>query len=310
MLAIPLAKKIAELFLILFSAAALVKKGVLKTEDSRMLSRLLLYFASPCVVFNAFRTALSPDITRGLLIAVGMAVAFHLLFFLIAFLLKRIWKATEVEQASLVFTNAGNLVIPLVAYALGEEWVIYVSGYVVVFNVLFWTAGIRLFDRENGTDVKKVLLNPNILAVAAGLILMVSGLTLPEPLGLAFSDVAGMIGPLSMIATGIVVGSMKVRDLIANKRVFGILFFRMIVCSGLAVLLAALSGIAGRVPSGKIIVLIPLLSAIAPSASNVNLAAILYNHDAKYASAINIMTILCCIATIPLWVLVFEAIVR
>jgi len=53
---------------------------------------------------------------------------------------------------------------------------------------------------------------------------------------------------------------------------------------------------------------ISLLAAIAPSASNINQVAILYNHDAKYASAINILTTLSCIAFVPLWVMVFEAI--
>ena len=87
------------------------------------------------------------------------------------------------------------------------------------------------------------------------------------------------------------------------------ILFRMVLCSGTAVLCAALSGIAGRIPSGQWIVMIPLLSAIAPSASNINQVAILYNKDAKYASAINILTTLSCILTIPLWILLYEAIV-
>ena len=56
--------------------------------------------------------------------------------------------------------------------------------------------------------------------------------------------------------------------------------------------------------------LIPLLSAIAPSASNINQVAILYNKDAQYASAINILTTLSCIVTIPVWVMVYEALMR
>ena len=307
MIAIPLAKKILELFLILIATAALVKVGLLKAEDSRVLSRVALYFVIPCVVFNSFRKDLTPEITQGLLIAVGMAIVYHIIFFGIAEILRRVWKANEVERGSIIFTNAGNLVIPLVAYALGEEWVIYVSGYVLVYNVLFWTMGIRMFDRESGTDLKKLILNPNILAVLAGLTVLITGLKLPETVGLAFNDVAAMIGPLSMIITGMVVGDMKLRELTENRRVFGVILFRMVICSGIAVGLTALSGLAGNIPSGKTMMLIPLLSAIAPSANNINQAAILYNHDAKYASVISILTTLSCIVTIPLWVTVFEA---
>lgn len=309
MITLPLAEKIAELFLILFATAALVKTGVFRADYSRVLSRISLYFVTPCVIFNSFQKELTPEVSQGLLITVLLAVAFHLVFFLVAFVLRRAWKATEVERASVIFTNAGNLIIPLVSYVLGPEWVIYVTGYLLVFNVLFWTVGIRMFAGKSAVSLRKVLLNPNILAVAAGVILMVSGLKLPRPLSVAFGDMAGMIGPLSMMITGMVVGGMKARDLVVNRRVFGVVLFRMVLCSGLAVLLAAVSGIPHSIPAGKSIVMIPLLSALAPSASNINQVAILYNRDAPYASAINILTTLSCIATIPLWILLYDALV-
>ncbi len=305
MIAIPLAKKIAELFLILFATAALVKTNVLKAENSKVLSKLSLYFVTPCVVFNSFQKELTPEIQRGLLIAAALAVGFEALFFLVAALLRRFWKATEVERASIVFTNVGNLVIPLVAFAKGQEWVIYTSAYILVFNLLFWTVGVRMFDSENALSFRKALLNPNILAIVAGMVTLFSRLRLPEPLALAFSDVAAMIGPLSMMITGMVVGGMTVRGMFANRRVFGVVFFRMILSSGLAVLAAVLA--ARALPLDRNIVMIVLLAALAPSASNINQVAILYNKDAQYASAVNVLTTLSCIVTIPLWVMLYEA---
>ena len=304
MIAIPLAKKIAELFLILFTTAALVRGGVLKTENSKVLSKLSLYFITPCVIFNSFQKELTPEIRQGLLIAAALAVCFQALFFLITALLKRVWRATEVERASVAFTNVGNLIIPLVAFVKGQDWVIYTSAYILVFNVLFWTVGVRMFDSENAPGVRKVLLNPNILAIAAGLVTLFTRLRLPEPVALAFSDVASMIGPLSMMITGMVVGGMTFRGMFANRRVFSVIFFRMILASGLAVCIAVLA--ARLLPVDRAIVMIPLLAALAPSASNINQVAILYSKDAPYASAINVLTTLSCIATIPLWVMVYE----
>ena len=305
MIAVPLAKKIAELFLILFAAAALVKTRVLKTEDSRVLSKLSLHFVTPCVIFNSFQEELTPEIQQGLLIAGALAVVFQVLFFGVSALLRRFWKATEVERASVVFTNVGNLIIPLVAFAKGQSWVIYTSAYILVFNVLFWTVGVRMFDSESRPSLRKTLLNPNILAIVAGMIVLFTRLRLPEPLALAFSDVAAVIGPLSMMITGMVVGGMTFRGMFANRRVFGVIFFRMVLASGMAVCAAA---VAARVlPVDRAIVMIPLLGALAPSASNINQVAILYNRDAPYASAVNVLTTLTCIVTIPLWVIVYEA---
>ena len=307
MIAIPLAKKIAELFLILFATAALVRSGILKSEHSRVLSKLSLHFVTPCVIFSSFQKELTPEIAQGLLISAAMAVGFQALFFLIAMLYRKFWKATEVERASVVFTNVGNLIIPLVAFVKGQDWVIYTSAYILVFNVLFWTVGIRMFDSGNRLSVRKALLNPNILAIFAGLITLFTRLQLPEPLALAFSDVAAMIGPLSMMITGMVVGGMTLRGLFANHRIFGVILVRMFAASGLAVCAAVLA--ARLLPVDSAIVMIPLLGALAPSASNINQVAILYNKDAPYASAINVLTTLSCIATIPFWVMVYESLV-
>ena len=307
MIAIPLVKKIAELFLILFATAALVKTGVLKAENSKVLSRLSLYFVTPCVVFNSFMKELTPEIWTGLITAAALAVGFQAIFFLVAAVLRRLWKATEVERASVVFTNVGNLVIPLVAFVKGQDWVIYTSAYILVFNLLFWTLGVRMFDHEGPLNLGKLLLNPNLLATSAGLVALFTQLKLPEPIALAFSDVASMIGPLSMMITGMVVGGMTARGMFANRRVFGVIFFRMILASGLAAFAAVL--IARNLPVDKSIVLIPLLGALAPSGSNINQMAILYNKDAQYASAINVLTTLSCIATIPLWVTLYQALV-
>ena len=308
MIAVPLAKKIAELFLILFAAAALVKTGILKTENSKILSRLSLYFITPCVIFNSFQKELTAGIGQGLLIAVALAVGFELIFFLVAAVLRRIWKATEVERASVVFSNVGNLVIPLVSFVLGPEWIIYTSAYILVFNLLFWTVGIRMFDRESAPGIRKILLNPNLLATWAGLITLFFRLKLPEPVALAFSDVAAMIGPLTMMITGMMIGGMTFLGMFSNRRVFGVIFFRMILASGLAVLAAVL--VARFLPVDRNVVMIILLGAIAPSASNINQVAILYNRDAGYASAINVLTTLSCIVTIPLWIMLFEALIR
>lgn len=54
MLSLILLQQIAQLFIIIFLGWAIVKAGILKSEDSRVLSMLLLYVIIPCVILNAF----------------------------------------------------------------------------------------------------------------------------------------------------------------------------------------------------------------------------------------------------------------
>ena len=50
-----LMQQIAQLFLILLMGYAVVKAGLLKASDSKVLSVVFVYLVMPCVVLNAFQ---------------------------------------------------------------------------------------------------------------------------------------------------------------------------------------------------------------------------------------------------------------
>lgn len=64
MLSLILLQQIAQLFIIIFLGWAIVKAGILKSEDSRVLSMLLLYVIIPCVILNAFQIERTTDTVR------------------------------------------------------------------------------------------------------------------------------------------------------------------------------------------------------------------------------------------------------
>ena len=66
------------------------------------------------------------------------------------------------------------------------------------------------------------------------------------------------------------------------------------------------SGLAALVPDGQSILMISLLAASAPAAANVTQIAQVYGHEGDYAGAINVITTLLCIGTMPLMVLLYQ----
>lgn len=69
-----LAGKITELTLIVLMGAALVKAGLLKSENSYTLSVIALYLISPSVMIHAFQMDNTPQIIEGLKLSVMLAV--------------------------------------------------------------------------------------------------------------------------------------------------------------------------------------------------------------------------------------------
>ena len=83
-------------------------------------------------------------------------------------------------------------------------------------------------------------------------------------------------------------------------------FLRLVAVPGIALLLLKVSGLVNGSLDGKKILLIVFLAVITPSASTVTQMCQVYGNDSKYASAVNVMTTLLAIVTMPLMVLLFQ----
>ena len=120
-LSLLLAEQIVSLFLFVAAGYASVKAGLFKSEDSKVISNMVVYICSPCMVIYSFQIELTKDKVQGLLLAAGAAVLVHILLIVWTTLLRRPLNLNSIERASLIYTNAGNLIIPLVAAVMGLE---------------------------------------------------------------------------------------------------------------------------------------------------------------------------------------------
>ena len=128
-MALALLIKIGSLFIIALGAYALVKFRVLRSEDSRTLSLIMLYLICPCTIISAFQIDSTPELRSGLLLAFAAAVIIHIGLLLFNLLIRKPLRMSPVEQASVIYSNAGNLIIPIVSALLGQEWVVYLRLY-------------------------------------------------------------------------------------------------------------------------------------------------------------------------------------
>ena len=101
-----LMQQIAQLFLILLMGYAVVKTGLLKASDSKVLSVVFVYLVMPCVVLNAFQIKDTPEIRTGLLYSMGIAVGMHVVFLLLNALFRKALKLDAVEQFNIIYSNA------------------------------------------------------------------------------------------------------------------------------------------------------------------------------------------------------------
>lgn len=306
MTAILLIRKIFQLFLIMGLGFTVVKTGVVKSEDSKVLSKLALYLLVPFVILNAFQLELTPEIQKGMFYAFFMSALMHIVQIGIGAAGKKLIHLDTVEQNSVIYSNAVNLIIPLVMYILGPEWVIYSSAVAAVQQVFLWSHCVGSFAGWENMSVRKMLLNVNMLSVMGGIVLLVTGVRLPAIVNEVADSMGGMLGPFAMLIVGMLLADTDLKEMIRRKRLFLVVFLRMIFCPTLFLILLKLSQPETLLTDGHSIALTVLLTASSPTATTVTQFAQLYGRDANYAGAINIATTLVCIVTMPLFVYIYE----
>lgn len=293
----------------IFMGYLIVKTGLVRDDDSKVLSKIILYLIVPCVIINAFQVDYTTDTVKGLLIAFAASVMTQVILLVVISVAGRLLHLNEVEVASVYYSNSGNLIVPIVTFILGQEWVLYGCVFMSVQLVFLWTHCKKIISREASYDWKKIILNINMISIFIGVILFFTKIRLPEIIGNTLASVGTMIGPASMIVTGMLFAGMNLKQIFANKRVYFITFLRLIAVPLIALVLIKLSNLASFSADGNKIMLIVFLAIITPSASTVTQMCQVYGNDSRYASAINVMTTLLSIITMPVMVMLFQMII-
>ena len=305
MISLLLILKIAQLFAIMSIGYLITKLNVVKEEDSLVMSKISIYVLLPAAILNSFNTELSGTVKQGLIIAFIASISVHIIFYVIDVVYKKTVRASSVERASIIYPNVANLIIPIVTYILGNEWVIYICAYLSVQIVFLWTHGIGMFDVEKKKILSKIIFNPCILSIAVGLLLMFCKIKLPRIVWEIPASLGNMLGPVSMLIAGMVLAQSDLKSLLGHKRAYFILLMRMIVCPVIVLLLFKFASTLIVVENSKNILLITFLSSISPTAATIMQFSQIYDNDVELAVSANIITTISCIVTMPVLVFLY-----
>ena len=291
--------KIAQLFVFMLLGFLSVKVKLLKSEDSSVLSKMLLYILTPAIVLEAFDVDMTPEIMKGFILSLVAAIFVHFLLLVIDFVYKKTLRPGVVERACAMYSNCGNLLIPIVVSVLGKEWVIYSSGFLCVQLFFVWTRGISLFSGEKAFVPKKIFTNVVLITVIIGILMSVLKLRLPVFLKGITTPMGDMVGPISMFVCGMIATDVKPKKIFRDKRTYIVVLIRMVVTPIICLVVLRASLFFIPIPLAQSILFITYLAAIAPTGTSAVQFAQLYDKEPEFVVSINIITTLLCIATMP-----------
>lgn len=293
-------KQLVIMIIITLAGYIFARIAKVTDEQQKFMSRLLLYFINPFLVLNSFNMEFTWLKFRQLWFAAFIALILHAVMILLGLLSSK----EKLDRVAVTFTNCGFVGIPLIRGVFGDEGVFYLMGYLIVFNVLIWTYGYYQFCGK--TNLKKIITNPNIIAVAIGLVMFCLPFKLPELLQKPIVMIADINTPMAMLLLGILFARFEF-DRTYIARLVKTMFFRLIVTSicNLGVILLAYK-IFANVQDIKMMLFAIYICSMCPVATTIPGLAVVFDHDKSFASLLVTISSVFCILTIPSFVALAE----
>ena len=284
------------LFLYMLCGVVVAKLNIIREDNRQPLVRLLMDVAMPMMVLNAFNKPTTWDEIKASVWIMVIALAGCLVTMGIGFVLwrKQPENKRKVLMYASMFSNSGNAGLPIVNLVFGPEGVFYASMYLIPPRILQWTVGMGFFTKpEKGGWVKNVLLNPMVIMIYIGAVLMATNWQIPGVFGTAIENLGAMTAPLSMILIGATLAHMNPRMLL-DKTVLLISFLRLIAFPALFIAILKL------VHADALTMNIAVILLAMPVASNTAAMAERYGGDYVFASACISVSTLMSVVTVPL----------
>lgn len=273
--------------MVLFKLKLVDEKGV------GQLSNIALYVATPCVVVQALAIPFDKEqLVTGLWV-----MAFFLVIFALSIAIGRFGcgKADRIGTFAVVFSNSGFVGIPLIQGILGQEYVFFVTMTMVIGTITFWTYGVYLMSGDKGeVSVKKIVTNPNFIAVIIGVILFFAPVELPYVIKQTLAGMANLNTGLGMIILGATLGASNIGLMVSDRRLYKATFLRLVAVPLVCIPVLMLMPVPFEVR------MVMMIIAAAPAASATSMLALKYGGDYSYGTGLSIGTTIVSMLTMPL----------
>lgn len=320
--------KVLLIMLVLFAFAVpgfiLRKTGLVKSDSLYSISNILLCFAQPMLIIQAF--AVDPIAPTGetllnFLWVFLFSVAAILLTFGASKLVFLFMKGEEQRRRRdlLVFvgtfSNCAFVGIPFVDMFTGgdSEAMMYITVFTVAFNLLLWTLGAYLITQDKKQiSLKKALLNPCTIGSVVGFLLFL----VPQINIFNMEEVAelqqivtyggGMTAPLSMLVVGVRIAELSPKKLFCDRGIYLASLVRLVLSAALTYLLILPFKLTGVFADAPYVLLAPVIAMAMPPAASVVAFAEKLDGEKEYAAAAYSTGTLLSIVTLPVAMLLIS----
>ena len=293
---------VISLFLIMLVGVYGSRRGIITQEINNGLINVLIDIILPFMVISSFTSTFDISIKSNLAKGFYYSLFTYLILIISSYILLKPIKGDKrtIIHFANVFTNTGYIGFPVLNSIYGAEGVVYGSIFNMFFVIFVWTYGLKLFKGhiDKGQlrkEIIKTLLNPSIIAVVIGVLIVLFNIELPKIINNSINSVGSISGPLSMIIIGVIVSKSRIGNNFRDWKLYYGLTIKMVVLPLILIFVSLL--IDRSVVSNSVIIIASM-----PAAAMTSIFAESYNKEEDFASIIVLLTTLLSVISIPILV--------
>ena len=296
------AQQVGVLFALIAVGYVCRKTNFLSDAFVKGCVNLLLLIVTPCLIVHVFQRPFTGTALANLGLALAFAFAAHLIGIVFA---EICFHRTDERQRGVlkfatVFSNGGFMAIPLEYALLGPDGAFYGALYVVMFNFLCWTYGLKVMcGHLKDMNHRILFINPGTVGIAIGLPLFLTSTTLPVILHNPIKYIADLNTPLAMIVIGFYLADARFAAYFRCVPALVASALRLVVIP--ALVLSGLVAARGMHLDPTMAIALTA-SASAPVAAMDTMFASKYGRDVDVSVGLVAMTTILSIATMPILV--------
>ncbi|GAB4073807.1 AEC family transporter [Barrientosiimonas marina] len=294
-------QEMIQLYVIGIIGFTVRKTGILNQATDHVLTQLILYVTLPALILFSLAIPFSYALINEFLLLLGMSAYILLVAVCLARWMRRhsdlSARKGSVYEGLIIFGNQGYIGFAVIFAVFGEEGIVYLTLFNIIYFILIWTYGIYLFTKDKKqVNWRRLVRNPGILATLTGLLVLLLPVSWPGFIASTLESVGKTTVPLSMILIGSLIAGITYRDIafmVKDKYLWLAGAAKLLIIPLLLLPFSLFS-----VPFS--LLLVAVLTAGMPSAPTMSLYAQKFAADAHFASIGVMISSMFSIITIPL----------
>jgi len=220
--------KILGIFAIIVVGYIATKTNIITKESESSMVNLLILITTPCMAFSSIVSKeLDSSISEKVILVLLVSLAYFIIMPILVLPLGKIFTHTPKEDigvlmAIMVAANAGFMGFPITKAIFGDHFFFLIVVQNIILNIyLFGIAVLQMnYGSESKFDIKSIIksvMNPCVVVSLIAMVILFTGIKMPEPV----MDITGMLGnvttPLSMIIVGMRLANSKFDSVLKNR---------------------------------------------------------------------------------------------